>query len=33
MPLPTLSELTYFDLAIAFLFAMLLLRGVWIGFV
>jgi membrane protein required for colicin V production len=31
--MPTLNELTYFDLVVAFLFLLFLVRGLWIGFV
>jgi membrane protein required for colicin V production len=30
--MPTFSDLTYFDLVIAFIFLFFLLRGLWIGF-
>jgi len=33
VPMPTLNDLTYFDLVVAFLFLLFLVRGAWIGFV
>jgi len=33
MDMPTLNDLTFFDFAIAFLFVLFFVRGVWIGFV